>query len=355
MERVQSKHLFNNQLYGVVSPDVAELMAKYKEKQRQPDDDNVFGNMMKPWTMTCQQYAEGIRRAVAVQAGLLREHPTFLEAIQNCSHSEFEVHPRDGNIAAVRVVVHTPKGLLSQKDNPAVVYAHGGGVVSGTPEHYQPFVSYIASLCGVVVFNVDYRLAPETKCPHNALDFYCAVKHVVENACSLGVDPKRIAIFGESGGGYIVMATMVMLAQKDEGHLVKLAIPSVPMIDDYCFADPRSMLKQEREYAPVMKKVWECLATDIKKQREDSDPLLFPAKADDEILARMPPTIIWEAEFDLFITEATRMARRLRSLGRLLELYVAPGAFHGNDRQPDLKIFTEAKRDFKLALDTYLI
>ena len=61
----------------------------------------------------------------------------------------------------------------------------------------------------------------------------------------------------------------------------------------------------------------------------------FQPKADDELLAKMPPTIIWEVEFDTFITEATRMARRLRSAGRLLELYIAPGMTHGTDMDPD--------------------
>ena len=33
-----------------------------------------------------------------------------------------------------------------------------------------------------VTFNVDYRLAPATKCPGGVLDFYKAIKHVIENA-----------------------------------------------------------------------------------------------------------------------------------------------------------------------------
>ena len=36
------------------------------------------------------------------------------------------------------------------------------------------------------------------------------------------------------------------------------------------------------------------------------DALLYPGKADDETLRKMPPTIIWEAEFDIYITEAQR-------------------------------------------------
>ena len=35
----------------------------------------------------------------------------------------------------------------------------------------------------------------------------------------------------------------MILAQKDEGSLVKLAMPCVPMTDDYCFSDPAAMTK----------------------------------------------------------------------------------------------------------------
>lgn len=86
-------------------------------------------------------------------------------------------------------------------------------------------------------------LYPELYYPKGVLDFYCAIKYIVDNAESLGIDPERIAISGESGGGYICFGTMVMLAQKDEGHLVKMAMPIIPMCSDICFSDPASMPK----------------------------------------------------------------------------------------------------------------
>merc|ERR1711994_570390 len=134
--------------------------------------------------------------------------------------------------------------------------------------------------CRVVVFNVDYRLAPETRCPNNVLDFYEAIKYVATNAEQLGVDPSRIAMAGESGGGYICSGAMVQLALKEEAGLVKIAIPVIPMLDDYEFSDPLSMTKEEAESAVL--------------------------------LAKMPPTIVWEDEFDMYITPATRFAHKLR-------------------------------------------
>ena len=104
----------------------------------------------------------------------------------------------------------------------------------------------------MVFFNVDYRLAPETKCPHNVLDFYCAIKHILENAAPLGLDPSRIAIAGESGGGYICAAAMVMLAQKGEGSHIKLAVLSIPMLSDYCFGDTNAMKECDEYYREVV-------------------------------------------------------------------------------------------------------
>ena len=45
-----------------------------------------------------------------------------------------------------------------------------------------------------------------------------------------------------------------------------------------------------------------------------ADALLYPGKADDETLAKMPPTIIWESEFDIYITEATRQLTQHRTV-----------------------------------------
>ena len=115
----------------------------------------------------------------------------------------------------------------------------------------------------------------------------------------------RICMAGESGGGYICSGAMVQLAIKDEAKLVKLAIPIIPMLDDYEFTSRESMTKQEAENASMMQQIWKAIAgPDFESKR--SNPLLFPGKASEELLSKMPPTIIWEAEFDFYLTPATR-------------------------------------------------
>lgn len=128
---------------------------------------------------------------------------------------------------------------------------------------------------------------------------------MAHHASELGVDPARICMAGESGGGYICAGAMVQLALKDESDLVKLAIPAIPMLDDYEFTSIESMTEDEAGNAGLMKQIWELIAgPELDNKR--SDPLLFPGKASSELLASMPATIIWESEFDFYLTPATR-------------------------------------------------
>jgi len=86
--------------------------------------------------------------------------------------------------------------------------------------------------CGdCTVINSDYRLAPEDPAPAGIEDAYAVLKDVIANAKTYGVDPKQIMIFGESGGAYIVAGVSILLAERNESHLIKLQFQQIPMVD----------------------------------------------------------------------------------------------------------------------------
>lgn len=101
-----------------------------------------------------------------------------------------------------------------------------------------------------------------------------------------------------------------------------------------------------------MQIMWKYIAKDIKAQW--SDPLLFPAKASDELIQRMPATVIFSAEFDIFITETERMARRMRQNGRLLEFCCLPGHTHGAFVRPDIGAYRAFHDAYSLAIREYV-
>ena len=81
-----------------------------------------------------------------------------------------------------------------------------------------------------------------------------------ENHSKWNIDPDRLVISGESGGGYICFAAMIVLATKKETDIVKAAFPIIPMISDYFFSDPAAMTTEERFNHEGMKVMWKLIA-----------------------------------------------------------------------------------------------
>ena len=78
-----------------------------------------------------------------------------------------------------------------------ILYLHGGGYTSGELEYAKGFGTTLSVECGVKVFCVAYRLAPENKFPAALEDCVEAYKYLLEK----GYSSDHIAICGESAGG----------------------------------------------------------------------------------------------------------------------------------------------------------
>jgi acetyl esterase/lipase len=85
---------------------------------------------------------------------------------------------------------------------PVLVYIHGGGWVSGTKESYTRVCSWFANK-GYLVFNVDYRLAPEFRCPAQMQDVAAAIHWVSKSAKEFGGDNSQIFLAGDSAGAHL--------------------------------------------------------------------------------------------------------------------------------------------------------
>ena len=121
-----------------------------------------------------------------------------------------------------RAFVHRVKGKQGEaKGRPCMLYFHGGGGILGSADASKQICNRYAVEGNCTVVNVDYRLAPECKAPAGTCDAYAALKYVYDEARGMGIDKTRIGMFGDGGGAYICAAVGHMLAQRDEGVLVK--------------------------------------------------------------------------------------------------------------------------------------
>lgn len=85
---------------------------------------------------------------------------------------------------------------------PAVIYIHGGGWSISDKNDFRYFCQRIA-MSGYVVFNVNYRLAPEYKHPAQLLDVISAMAWVKSRAHEYGADAARIFLAGDSSGAHL--------------------------------------------------------------------------------------------------------------------------------------------------------
>jgi acetyl esterase/lipase len=89
---------------------------------------------------------------------------------------------------------------------PAVMWIHGGALIFGDRGTVRPDQLQRYLRAGYVVVSVDYRLAPETKLPAIIDDVRDAYRWVREKGPALfSVDPDRIALVGNSAGGYLAL------------------------------------------------------------------------------------------------------------------------------------------------------
>ena len=227
--------------------------------------------------------------------------------------------PVAGGEITARVTSPAGKG-----PHPAVVFFHGGGWVIGDIETHDGACRALTNAARCVVVNVDYRLAPEFKYPTAADDSYAALLWVVANAARLGIDPRKLAVCGDSAGGNLSAAVSLM-ARDRRGPALALQVLIYP-VTDYGF-DTGSY----REFAtgPVltqagMRYFWkEYLASEA----DGAQPYASPMRASS--LAGLPPALVITAESDPLRDEGEAYAARLRDAGVPVTLTRYSGMFHG--------------------------
>jgi acetyl esterase len=190
-----------------------------------------------------------------------------------------------------------------------IVYFHGGAWIFGNLDTHDCMCRMLANASGCRVISVDYRLAPEHKFPAGVDDAYAATKWVAANASSIGVDPARIVVAGDSAGGNL--AAVVCQQAKTGGPKIALQVLFCPVVD--IGAENQSRLDFAEGYfleRPLM--IW--AGTHYLPSGVDiMDPRLSPLRAAD--LSGLPPAHIHTAGYDPLRDEAKDYADSLEGAG----------------------------------------
>lgn len=236
---------------------------------------------------------------------------------------------------------------VDRTPGPAVVYLHGGGMIMGSVAGYDRLVAGYTADSGVPFLSVDYRVAPEFPHPTPVEDCFAGLTWLTTHADEMDVDPARVAVMGDSGGGGL--AAGVVLLARDRGVPLARQVLVYPMLDDRTTVpDP--------ELAPFAVAAWSyddnhtgwhALLGDA--IGSDAVPYAAaPARAED--VSGLPPTYIDTGDLDIFCEESIEYASRIRATGTNVELHVHPGCPHGFDRMPGLPVAARAFADRRRVL-----
>jgi acetyl esterase/lipase len=121
---------------------------------------------------------------------------------------------------------------------PAVLFITGGGFMDAPK---TKFVGQRVDMAraGYVVASIDYRVVPMVTFPGILEDAKSAVRYMRENAEKFGIDPNRIAVMGESAGGWLaaMVATTNGYKEFDKGQYLNQSSEVQAAIDLYGLSD----------------------------------------------------------------------------------------------------------------------
>jgi acetyl esterase len=243
---------------------------------------------------------------------------------------EVETHlaPSAGSGAPFRVREYRPADADggATRLRPAYLLIHGGAFwLSSIDEHINTALAAERALgADVVVFDVDYRLAPEHRFPAGLEDCHSALLWVHEHSSELRVDPERIVVGGVSAGANLA-AALCQLALRRGGPAIRGQLLEVPAVD---LRPDGTWLE---EYAPIngLSDPAEIRDFYLPPGHDPADPLVSPLAATD--LAGLPPAHIMTAEFDPFRAGGEAYAVALGRAGVPVTASRQLGGLHGSN------------------------
>ncbi|HWT50058.1 MAG TPA: alpha/beta hydrolase [Mycobacterium sp.] len=212
---------------------------------------------------------------------------------------------------------------LTDAPAPLVIYAHGGGFVTGNLDTDHAHCVELARAASCLVVSVDYRLAPENPCPAALDDVEAAFRYAIDNCADLDTDAGRIVVMGRDAGAALV-AGLTQRMFDEEGPQILMQILHQPMLDSDATPSRREFQRTPGLNGPAVSRAWSHYLGHATASGQH-----VPAHRAN--LEGLPPTFVSCSEIDPCRDEAIDYANRLLHAYVHTELHVIAATFNGFD------------------------
>lgn len=210
------------------------------------------------------------------------------------------------------------QNYLDKPGQPVILYTHGGAYVSGNCEDHRNWVAKIVAETGIAALLYDYRLAPEHPFPAAHDDSMTVYRWLLAQK---GMDPRKLAIVGESAGGGLCLA--LVLAIRDSGLPLPVCAVVMSPYTDLLLIGESHITKREACLSPYdMAKV--C-SKYYYADNDPKNPYISPLYGD---LHGLPPLHISVGDDETMRDDSIRFAKKARNSGVDVILRVEDGMVH---------------------------
>jgi acetyl esterase/lipase len=223
----------------------------------------------------------------------------------------------------IKIFVMKPEGVAANA--PVFIYIHGGGWVLGDYPTHRRLVRDLVVGSGAVAVFPEYTPSPEARYPTAINEIYATTKWVAAHGDEIGVNGKNLAIVGNSVGGNMT-AAVVLMAKEKKGPQIKLQVMLWPVTDANFETESYKELGEGRFLSRnMMIWFWDNYLPDKNRRKEI---YASPLQATVEQLKGLPRALIQTAENDVLRDEGEAYARKLDEAGVAVTLTRYGGLIH---------------------------
>ena len=255
---------------------------------------------------------EDARRAYQAGADVLEVPKAALARVE-----DLHIPARDGHALPARLYApSTDAGL------PVLMYLHGGGFTIGNLATHDILCRELARLAGCMVVSLDYRLAPEHRFPTAHDDAWDALQWLARQGQTLGADPARLAVGGDSAGGTLAAASAILA--RDAGLPLALQLLIYPGCTPH--QDTPSHATFARGLVLEEPAISWFFGNYVQSRAEREDWRFAPLLAPD--VEGVAPAWVGLAECDPLVDEGIEYGDKLRLAGVPVDLDIYRGVTH---------------------------
>ena len=222
---------------------------------------------------------------------------------------------------------------------PLVVYVTGGGFIRAPKEAALDLRTYVAE-AGFIVASVQYRTTTDgANYRDGVADVKSAIRYLRANGDRYGIDPSKVAVWGESAGGYIAAMVGATNGVKtfDIGNNLDQPSDVQAVIDKFGASDTSKLSADFDSHARDENNakdnpIAQYIGLDSVSHLLDTRVAMTAANPLTYIKAGAPPFLIFHGSQDRLVSPSQTLIlhKALIAVGANSKRYVLEGAGHGD-------------------------